>query len=64
MKRIPRSISNYLNYGRVSTNYRTFLTALSQVTIPTKAEEAFQYPLWEKAMDEEMQGLIENQTWK
>ena len=64
VKPIPHSITNYLNYGRVSTYYRTFLTTLYWVTIPTTAEEAFQYPQWKKAMDEEMQALINNQTWE
>ena len=41
---IPHSITNYFNYGMVSTSNTTFLATLNQVTIPTTIEEAFQYP--------------------
>ena len=61
---IPHSITNYLNYEMVSTNYRTFHTTLSQETIPTTVEEACQYPHWKVAIDEEMQASIKNQTWE
>ena len=64
VKPIPHSITNYLNYEMVSTNYRTFLTTLNQETIPTTIEEACQYPQWKVAIDEEMQALIKNQTWE
>ena len=64
VKPIPHSITNYLNYEMVSTNYRTFLTTLSQETIPTTVEEAWQSPQWKVAIDEEMQALMKNQTWE
>ena len=63
-KPIPHSVTYDLNYRMVSTNCRTFLTTLNQVTIPTTVEEAFQYPQWKTAIDEEMQALIKNQTWE
>ena len=62
VKPIPHSISNYLNDDRVSTDYKIFLTALNQVVVPTTVGEGVQYPHWRKAMDEQMQALIKNQT--
>ena len=64
VKPIPYSISNYINYDRVSPSYKTFLTALSYVVVPTTVGEAVQYSHWRKARDEEMQALIKNQTWE
>ena len=64
VKPVPYSISNYINYDRVSPSYKTFLTGLSHVVVPTTVGEAVRYPHWRKAMDEEMQALIKKQTWE
>ena len=58
VKPIPHAITNYLNYGKVSTNYKSFRTNLNQISIPNTATEAAQYPHWKQAMNEEMQALI------
>ena len=63
MKPIPHAISNYLNYEKVSTHYKSFLTNLTRTSIPNIETEAVQYPHWKQAMDEEMQALIKNRTW-
>ena len=64
VKPIPHSISNYLNCGRVSVNFRAFLPTLNQVIVPTTVGEALQHPQWRKVMDEKMQALIKNLTWE
>ena len=56
-------MTNYLNYRKVSPNYKGFLTTLNQTVIPTTAVEPSHYPHWKQAMDEEIQELIKNKTW-
>ena len=44
--------------------YRTFLTSLHQGYIPKNTDEALAIPQCKQAMEEELNALEINQTWK
>ncbi|KAL2239868.1 UNVERIFIED_CONTAM: Retrovirus-related Pol polyprotein from transposon RE1 [Sesamum indicum] len=47
-----------------SVAYTSFVASLSALQEPRSYEEASQYPEWRAAMNEEIQALEKNQTWK
>ena len=53
---------NYLDYQRVSPNYKSFLTTIKEIGTPRNPQEALKNSSWKQAMDDEMAALIENQT--
>ena len=57
-------IGHFVRYDKLGTEYKTFLTLLGDITIPTRVEEALQDPGWRAAMDEEMRALKKNDTWE
>jgi hypothetical protein len=44
-------------------SHTSFNTTLSSISIPTCFSEAVKYDYWQKAMDEELQALLDNHTW-
>ena len=63
VKPLPHDIALCLDHNKVSPVYKSFMTILNQEIIPKTAEEALMYPNWKKAMNEEMEALIKNNTW-
>ena len=63
MKPLPYNIVNYLNYTKVSPQYRAFLLQNQNIAIPKNAQEALRNTQWKEAMDEEMRALLQNNTW-
>ena len=63
VKPLPYNIANYLNYTKVSPQYRAFLLQIQNITIPKNAQEALRNTQWKEAMDEEMRALLQNSTW-
>ena len=57
-------ISNYVKYEKLSNSYKSFLTVLGEIPIPSRVEEALQDPGWLAAMNEEMTALEKNNTWE
>ena len=57
-------IGNYVKYEKLSNSYRSFLTALGEIPIPSWVEEALQDPGWRAAMNEEITALEKNNTWE
>ena len=55
---------NYLDYQKVSPNYKCFLTTIKEIGTPRNPQEALKNSSWKQAMDDEMAALIENQTWE
>ena len=64
VKPLPYNIVNYLNFDKVSNDYKCFLTSIRNIDIPNNVSQALQDPNWKKAMDEEMRALDDNQTWE
>ena len=64
VKPIPYEMVNYLNYSKVSPQYKAFLTTIQDIPIPKTTDEAMKSTRWKEAMDEEMRALLENNTWE
>jgi Reverse transcriptase (RNA-dependent DNA polymerase) len=56
-------IQDYISYKKVSPTYRYYLENIAHQTEPTTWEDANQHPVWQKAMNEELQTLEKNHTW-
>ncbi|KAK8923657.1 hypothetical protein KSP39_PZI019078 [Platanthera zijinensis] len=56
-------LSNYVSYDSFSTAYKTFISSLASITIPSSWQEAIGIPEWKGAMLEEMMALEKNHTW-
>ena len=50
-------ISQYVTFGRISLNYKTFLIVLNSISIPHNMQEALGDKNWKMAMEEEMIAL-------
>ena len=64
MRPLPHHIVGYLNYEKVSPEYKTFLLQIQDILIPKNRQEAMRSTPWKEAMDEEMRALMQNQTWE
>ena len=64
VKPLPHNITSYLNYMKVSPQYRTFLSQIQDISIPKNSQEALRNIQWKEAMDEEMRALLQNNTWE
>ena len=61
--KIKYPISNYVSSHKLSRSYKSFLSQLSSISIPSNVQEALADPKWTKAMVEEMAALEKNNTW-
>ncbi|KAF3773518.1 Retrovirus-related Pol polyprotein from transposon TNT 1-94 [Nymphaea thermarum] len=57
-------IQKFVSYAKLSTDYKCFITSLSQVVIPRSVDDAKNDPKWLHAMTEEMGALAKNKTWE
>ncbi|RVX23717.1 Retrovirus-related Pol polyprotein from transposon RE1 [Vitis vinifera] len=57
-------ISKFVSYEKLSPNLRALITNLESIALPNCIQEAFQHPEWRKAVNEEIQALQKNDTWK
>ena len=57
-------MASYLDYPKVSPQYKTFLTQIQEIPIPKNPQEALNNSRWKEAMDEEMKALLQNETWE
>ena len=57
-------ISNFVHYEKLSPNYRAFTTKLDSIEVPKDIEEALKHPGWRDAVNEELNALQKNGTWK
>ena len=64
VKPLPRHIVVYLNYEKVSLEYKTFLLHIQDIPIPKNPQEAMRNTNLKEAMNEEMRALMQNQTWE
>lgn len=56
-------IGNFVNYDRLSSSYRAFVTTLGSVQVHKSIYEALKHPGWKKATNEEIEALEKNGTW-
>ncbi|KAF5478674.1 hypothetical protein F2P56_005215 [Juglans regia] len=57
-------IANYVSTQGLSKPLKTFTQTLSSCHIPSSVEEALSNPKWAQAMQEELEALKKNNTWK
>jgi hypothetical protein len=57
-------IQDYIFYNHISNEHYAFLSSLSRIEEPINYEIAKLKPKWCKAMNEELNALERNQTWK
>uniref|UniRef100_A0A2N9EIQ9 Integrase catalytic domain-containing protein n=1 Tax=Fagus sylvatica TaxID=28930 RepID=A0A2N9EIQ9_FAGSY len=57
-------IANYVSTQGLSKPFKTFTQTLSSYHIPSSVEEALSDPEWAQAMQEELEALKKNNTWK
>jgi hypothetical protein len=50
-------IQNYISYKKVTPEYRAYLGNIAHQTEPSTWAEAKEHPVWQKAMNEELQAL-------
>ena len=56
-------IYNFLSYQFLSSQYSTFISTVSSVSLPKIVHEALSHPCWKQAMVEEMATLHSTGTW-
>ncbi|CAL8119743.1 unnamed protein product [Prunus armeniaca] len=56
------AIAHYVSDHRLSPECKAFVTRMDNIKIPTRVEEAFNYPKWAEAMNIEMEALQKNNT--
>lgn len=56
-------ISNFVGYGYLRGQFKSFVTNLSSVEIPKSVDEAMKKPEWRSAILEEIRALEKNKTW-
>ncbi|CAN1791266.1 Retrovirus-related Pol polyprotein from transposon RE2, partial [Linum perenne] len=56
-------ISNYMSYANLSKSYKTFVSRVTNQFVPKNIKEAMSDVNWNLAVKEEMQALVENDTW-
>lgn len=57
-------LSHFLTYDRLSTDHKSFVAAISSQVDPTTYVEAATSPIWQHAMQHEINALEANDTWK
>jgi hypothetical protein len=60
---IAYPLSSVLSYSHCSPTYKTFCCSISSNIEPKTYNQASKLDCWRKAMDIELQALIDNQTW-
>lgn len=49
-------------YDHWSPGFRSFVSKIANIKIPKPIEEALMIPKWKKAIKEEMEALVKNET--
>ncbi|RVW59858.1 Retrovirus-related Pol polyprotein from transposon RE1 [Vitis vinifera] len=57
-------IGNFISYDKLSPTFRAFTSSITEIQVPHNIQEAFKYPKWKAAVDEEVQALEKNGTWE
>jgi hypothetical protein len=62
-RRSKYPIANYMSTNKLSEPLRGFVHVLSSIQVPAGIQEALSNPKWTQAIKEEMEALLENDTW-
>ena len=57
-------IGNFISYDKLSPTFRAFTSNITEIQVPRDIQEAFKYPKWKAAVDEEVRALAKNGTWE
>ena len=57
-------IGNFISYDKLSPMFRAFTSNITEIQVPRHIHEAFKYPKWKAAVDEEVRALAKNGTWE
>ena len=57
-------IGNFISYDKLSPTFRAFTSKITEIQVPRDIQEAFKYPKWKAAVDEEVRALAKNGTWE
>ncbi|RVW89009.1 Retrovirus-related Pol polyprotein from transposon TNT 1-94 [Vitis vinifera] len=57
-------IGNFISYDKLSPTFRAFTSSIIEIQVPQNIHEAFKYPKWKAAVDEEVRALEKNGTWE
>ncbi|RVX13979.1 Retrovirus-related Pol polyprotein from transposon TNT 1-94 [Vitis vinifera] len=57
-------IGNFISYDKLSPTFRAFTSSITEIQVPQNIQEAFKYPKWKAAIDEEVQALEKNGMWE
>ena len=57
-------IGNFISYDKLSPTFRAFTSNITEIQVPQDIQEAFKYPKWKAAVDEEVLALAKNGTWE
>ncbi|RVW95017.1 Retrovirus-related Pol polyprotein from transposon TNT 1-94 [Vitis vinifera] len=57
-------IGNFISYDKLSPTFRAFTSSITEIQVPQNIQEAFKYPKWKAAVDEEVRALEMNGTWE
>ncbi|RVW70809.1 Retrovirus-related Pol polyprotein from transposon TNT 1-94 [Vitis vinifera] len=57
-------IGNFISYDKLSPMFRAFTSSITEIQVPQNIQEAFKYPKWKAAVDEEVRALEKNGTWE
>ncbi|RVX01050.1 Retrovirus-related Pol polyprotein from transposon TNT 1-94 [Vitis vinifera] len=49
-------IGNFISYDKLSPTFRAFTSSITEIQVPQNIQEAFKYPKWKAAVDEEVRG--------
>ncbi|RVW20455.1 Retrovirus-related Pol polyprotein from transposon RE1 [Vitis vinifera] len=49
---------------QLSPTFRAFTSSITEIQVPQNIQEAFKYPKWKAAVDEEVRALEKNGTWE
>jgi len=63
-KQVKYPIEECVSYSHLSKSYQEFVAATSMLTEPTSFADASRDPKWIEAMQDEIQALQDNNTWK
>ncbi|RVW42410.1 Retrovirus-related Pol polyprotein from transposon RE1 [Vitis vinifera] len=53
-------IGNFISYDKLSPTFRAFTSSITEIQVPQNIHEAFKYPKWKAAVDEEVRALEKN----
>ncbi|RVX01052.1 Retrovirus-related Pol polyprotein from transposon TNT 1-94 [Vitis vinifera] len=57
-------IGNFISYDKLSPTFRAFTSSITEIQVPQNIQEAFKYPKWKAAVDEEVRALEKNVKYK